>query len=64
MWQVAALAAVCSVTVESLQYLLDLGRVASVDDVLLNTGGAVLAALMSHRWWRIRGPESGATLCR
>ncbi|GAA1034316.1 hypothetical protein GCM10009557_38680 [Virgisporangium ochraceum] len=63
-WQVAALAAVCSVTVEGLQYLLDLGRVASVDDVLLNTGGAVLAALASHRWWRIRALESGATLCR
>jgi glycopeptide antibiotics resistance protein len=64
LWQVAVLGAVCSVTVESLQFLLDLGRVASVDDVLLNTGGAVLAALLSHRWWRIRGPESGATLCR
>ncbi len=60
LWQVAAIAAVGSVTVESLQFLLDLGRVASVDDVLLNTGGAVLAALIARRWHR----KSGATLCR
>lgn len=58
--RVAAIAAVGSVTVESLQYLLDLGRVASADDVLLNTCGAVLAALITRRWHR----KSGATLCR
>jgi glycopeptide antibiotics resistance protein len=54
LWQVAAIVAVGSITCESLQYLLDLGRVTSTDDVLLNTGGAVLAALLSRRWWRIR----------
>jgi glycopeptide antibiotics resistance protein len=64
LWQVTMIAAVGSITVESLQFLLDLGRVASVDDVLLNTGGAVLAALATYRWWRIRGLDSGATLCR
>jgi glycopeptide antibiotics resistance protein len=64
LWQVTALAAVGSITVESLQYLLDLGRVTSADDVLLNTGGAMLAALVTRRWWRVREPESGATLCR
>jgi hypothetical protein len=63
-WQVALVAVVGSVTAESLQYLLGLGRVASADDVLLNTCGAVLAALSSLRWWRIRRRESGATLCR
>jgi glycopeptide antibiotics resistance protein len=64
-WQVAAVAAVGSSTVESLQYLLGLGRVASVDDVLLNTAGAVLASLVTHRWWRVRaGGKGGATLCR
>ena len=64
MWLVALIAAVGSVTAESLRYLLGLGRVASVDDVLLNTCGAVLAAPASLRWWRIRRRESGATLCR
>jgi VanZ family protein len=28
------------------------GGVSSVDDVALNTIGAVLAALCSYRWWR------------
>jgi glycopeptide antibiotics resistance protein len=37
--------------VEVLQYVLDLGRVSSVDDVLVNAVGAVLAALCSRRWW-------------
>jgi glycopeptide antibiotics resistance protein len=63
-WQVVAMAAVGSVTVESLQHLLGLGRVASADDVLLNTCGAGLAAVLSRPWWRIRGHESDATLCR
>lgn len=58
--QVVVVAAVGSVTVESLQFLLGLGRVASVDDVLLNTSGAALAAVLTRRWRR----ESGATLCR
>ncbi len=59
-WHVAAIAAVGSVTLESLQFLLDLGRVSSVDDVLLNTCGAVLAALITRRMHR----KSRATLCR
>jgi len=49
--RVAAIAAGVSLTVEVLQYVLDLGRVSSVDDVLVNTAGAVLAALCSRRWW-------------
>ena len=51
---VALLAAAGSATVEVLQFLLDMGRVASVDDVLLNTVGAVLAALATRHWWRSR----------
>jgi hypothetical protein len=43
--QVAGLAAAGSVVVEVLQYTLDLGRVSSVDDVLLNAAGAGLAAI-------------------
>ncbi|MGC4892311.1 VanZ family protein [Micromonospora sp. DT31] len=50
--RVLALAAGCSILVEVAQYALRLDRVSSVDDVLLNTAGAVLAALASRRWWR------------
>src|SRR5690606_36749872 len=44
-------AAVASVAVESAQYVLGLGRVSSADDVLSNTLGVALAALLSRRWW-------------
>jgi hypothetical protein len=47
---VTLLAAAASVAVEALQYALALGRVTSVDDVLLNAAGAGLAALLSRRW--------------
>ncbi|MEU5528670.1 VanZ family protein [Micromonospora chersina] len=50
--RILALAAGCSVLVEVAQYVLRLDRVSSVDDVLLNTAGAGLAALASRRWWR------------
>ena len=50
--RILALAAGCSVVVETAQYVLRLDRVSSVDDVLLNTAGAGLAALASRRWWR------------
>jgi glycopeptide antibiotics resistance protein len=49
--RILLLAAACSVTVEVAQYVLQLDRVSSVDDVLLNTAGAGLAALASYRWW-------------
>jgi hypothetical protein len=44
-------AAAMSTAVEIIQYQLDIGRVASSTDVLLNTTGAVLAAAMTRRWW-------------
>jgi glycopeptide antibiotics resistance protein len=47
--RVLALAAGCSVLVETAQYVLRLDRVSSLDDVLLNTAGAGLAALVSRR---------------
>ncbi|MDQ7909763.1 VanZ family protein [Phytohabitans sp. ZYX-F-186] len=50
--RILALAAGCSVLVETAQYILRLDRVSSVDDVLLNAAGAGLAALASRRWWR------------
>ena len=50
--RILALAAGCSVLVETAQYVLPMDRVSSVDDVLLNAAGAGLAALASRPWWR------------
>jgi hypothetical protein len=49
--RVLALGAGCSVLVETAQYVLRLDRVSSIDDVLVNAAGAVLAGLASRRWW-------------
>ncbi|BBH70093.1 hypothetical protein ACTI_67780 [Actinoplanes sp. OR16] len=49
-----------SILVETSQYALGLGRVSSVDDVLLNAAGAGLAALASRRRWRRAGRETPA----
>ncbi|MFF5109726.1 VanZ family protein [Streptosporangium sp. NPDC000509] len=54
--RIAAVAAGASLTVEVLQYALRLGRVSSVDDVILNAAGAVLAAAVTRRWWAVRIP--------
>jgi hypothetical protein len=53
--RILALAAGCSVLVEAAQYVLRLDRMSSVDDVLLNTADAALAALASRRWWCATG---------
>ena len=58
--RILALAAGCSVLVEVAQYVLQLDRVSSVDDVLLNATGAGLAALASRRWWRVAGGGSSS----
>jgi hypothetical protein len=58
--RILALAASCSVLVETAQHVLRLDRVSSVDDVLLNAAGAGLAALASHRWWRTAAGASPA----
>jgi hypothetical protein len=50
--RILALGAGCSVLIETGQYVLQLDRVSSVDDVLVNAAGAGLAALASRRWWR------------
>jgi glycopeptide antibiotics resistance protein len=59
LWRVALLAAALSVTVEVLQYALSLGRVSSIDDVLLNTAGAVPASLATRPWQN--GPVPSGT---
>jgi glycopeptide antibiotics resistance protein len=56
--RILALGAGCSVLIETAQYVLRLDRVSSVDDVLVNAAGAVLAALASRRWWRTSGAPS------
>lgn len=50
--RILALGAGCSALVEIAQYVFRLDRVSSVDDVLVNTTGAVLAGLASRHWWR------------
>ncbi|MEV3858221.1 VanZ family protein [Streptomyces sp. NPDC050095] len=56
--RIVALAAGSSILVETAQSVLRLDRVSSVDDVLVNTAGAVLAGLASRRWWRTSSPTS------
>ncbi|WP_182908720.1 VanZ family protein [Microbispora sp. H13382] len=56
--RILALGAGCSMAVEIAQYVLQLDRVSSVDDVLVNAAGAVLAALASRRWWRTTAAEA------
>ncbi|MDF5759289.1 VanZ family protein [Spongiactinospora sp. TRM90649] len=48
---VAGVAAGGSLTVEVLQYALALGRVSSIDDVMMNTAGALVGAVVSRPWW-------------
>ncbi|MBB2948553.1 hypothetical protein FB565_008336 [Actinoplanes lutulentus] len=49
--RILALGAGCSILVETAQYVFQLDRVSSIDDVLINTTGAVLAGLASRHWW-------------
>ncbi len=49
-----AVGAAGSVVIESLQWMLDLGRFSSVDDVLVNAVGSYLAAWVAYPWWRRR----------
>ncbi|MDF2444131.1 MAG: hypothetical protein JWR01_2334 [Subtercola sp.] len=48
-------AAAMSALLEGLQLFLGLGRITSVDDVIVNASGAALASLVSLRLWRSRG---------
>jgi VanZ like family len=47
--------ACASAVIESLQWVLHLGRFSSVDDVLVNAVGAAIAAMVAYPWWRSRG---------
>ncbi|MFC9435889.1 VanZ family protein [Nocardia sp. NPDC057030] len=50
--------AAASIVVETLQFTLAIGRHSSVDDVLLNAAGALLASLLSRSWWARRDAAS------
>ncbi|MEV6303060.1 VanZ family protein [Actinoplanes sp. NPDC051861] len=56
--RILALGAGCSILIETAQYVFQLDRVSSIDDVLVNATGAVLAALLSRPWWRKLSPQS------
>ena len=55
--RILALGAACSILAETAQYVFQLDRVSSVDDVLVNAAGAVLAGLASRPWWRTTAPD-------
>ncbi|MBB5917648.1 hypothetical protein BJY24_006560 [Nocardia transvalensis] len=56
--RMAVLGAVLSAALEVAQYVLDLGRVSSVDDVLMNAAGAGIGAALARVWrTRPRGPR-------
>ncbi|MFI7007658.1 VanZ family protein [Streptomyces sp. NPDC050145] len=58
--RILALGVGCSVLIETAQYVFRLDRVSSVDDVLVNAAGAVLAGLASRRLWRVRTAHTAA----
>jgi len=62
--RILALAVAASTAIEVLQWFVDIGRVSSVDDVIVNAGGAVLAAAAARRWWAsdVRSPGRVAAL--
>lgn len=49
---VLLIAAAASAVLETLQWVLDLGRFTSIDDVIVNAAGAFVASLLSYPWWR------------
>ncbi|GAA3349914.1 hypothetical protein GCM10020358_73850 [Amorphoplanes nipponensis] len=60
--RILAIAVVSAVLIEALQWVLAIGRVSSVDDVLVNTAGAVLAAACSRPWWVVEADTEGQTV--
>ncbi len=57
LWFIGLIAAGYSAAIEVLQFLLDLGRVSSIDDVLINAVGAVIGAALTRRRWSPRGDD-------
>jgi glycopeptide antibiotics resistance protein len=61
---IVEIAASSSAAAETLQWALRPGRVASVDDVLVNTVGALLAVVCARRWWPARVVSGEACAAR
>ncbi|AXB46499.1 VanZ family protein [Amycolatopsis albispora] len=49
--RVAVAALSVSLLVETMQFVIQSGRVTSADDVLLNTAGATIGAALTRNWW-------------
>ncbi|MFD3507718.1 VanZ family protein [Nocardia sp. NPDC058666] len=58
-WRMFALGAALSATLEIAQFVLDIGRVSSVDDVLMNAAGAGLGAYLLARVRNSRDHNTG-----
>ncbi|MET8873729.1 VanZ family protein [Nocardia sp. NPDC004604] len=56
-WRLLLVGACLSSAVEMLQFASSIGRHSSVDDVLVNAIGALLAGLASFRWW-VSAPDA------
>jgi hypothetical protein len=61
---IIALAAAGSLALETMQYALALGRVSSIDDVLLNAAGAGVAGVVTRHWWRTRSAGQDRPVAR
>ncbi|WP_433758647.1 VanZ family protein [Nocardia sp. CA-135398] len=61
LWRLLMVGAVLSIVVEMSQFASGIGRHSSVDDVLVNAIGAMLAGLASNRWWVSSSPEAAPT---
>ncbi|MFD0365153.1 VanZ family protein [Nocardia sp. GCM10030253] len=62
-WRLLMVGAILSGVVEILQFALGIGRHSSIDDVLVNAVGALLAGLLSHRWWQPSRISAGRASC-
>jgi len=60
-WPGLAAGLALSLTIETGQYVLDVGRAADVDDVILNTAGAALGALLAGGLLRSRRRRAALT---
>ncbi|MFY7066927.1 VanZ family protein [Nocardiopsis changdeensis] len=50
--RIVGVAAVVSIGIEALQFLLNVGRVSSTDDVIVNVLGALAGCALTWYWWR------------
>jgi hypothetical protein len=56
--RVTAAALLTSTSIEFVQWLMETGRVSATDDVILNTLGGTLGALLTRHWWHRHDADS------